>query len=193
MAELRDVPWPPAPIRTERLVLRRTSAADRSSFVELRCSAEVYRYLGGPAPRDRVEREVPAVPGDRVGVFAVELEGAVIGAVSIGRRDLGRPGERDGALELSYLLLPAYWSQGYATEAATAVLGWVDDVLPAEPVVLCTQAANDASVRLAGRLGFEETERFVEFGAEQWLGVRAQSGVDRQRRRHSGASQLSIE
>ncbi|MEJ7755969.1 MAG: hypothetical protein WKF83_06160 [Nocardioidaceae bacterium] len=39
-----------------------------------------------------------------------------------------------------------------------------------EPVVLCTQSANTASVRLAQRLGFVEVERFEEFGAEQWFG-----------------------
>jgi len=37
--------------------------------------------------------------------------------------------------------------------------------------VLCTQTANDRSVRLAAKLGFTEVERFEEDGAEQWFGV----------------------
>ena len=40
-----------------------------------------------------------------------------------------------------------------------------------EPVVLCTQTANDRSMRLAAKLGFTEVERFEEYGAEQWFGV----------------------
>ena len=175
MDELTGVPWPPDPLRTERLLLRRTRAPDRAGFIALRCSYEVYRYLGGASPREQVEREVPETPGERAGVFAVDREGAFIGTVSVGRRDPRRPAttSRDGALaELSYLFLPEYWGRGYAREAAAAVLSWFDQVLPAEPVVLCTQAANAASVRLADRLGFQEIERFIEFDAEQWFGVR---------------------
>ncbi|GAA0909596.1 hypothetical protein GCM10009549_18160 [Streptomyces thermoalcalitolerans] len=52
-----------------------------------------------------------------------------------------------------------------------AVLGWFAGVLPGEPVVLCTQTANDYSMRLAAKLGFTEVERFEEWGAEQWFGV----------------------
>ncbi|GGW84689.1 hypothetical protein GCM10010320_78180 [Streptomyces caelestis] len=49
--------------------------------------------------------------------------------------------------------------------------GWFADALPGEPVVLCTQTANDRSMRPAAKLGFTEVERFEEFGAEQWFGV----------------------
>lgn len=38
-------------------------------------------------------------------------------------------------------------------------------------MLLCTQAANAASLRVADKLGFTEVERFEEFGAAQWLGV----------------------
>jgi hypothetical protein len=47
-----------------------------------------------------------------------------------------------------------------------------------EPVVLCTQVANERSMALARRLGFEEAERFFEHGAEQWLGVRWPNETD---------------
>jgi hypothetical protein len=43
--------------------------------------------------------------------------------------------------------------------------------LASEPVVLCTQTANDRSMRLAAKLGFTEVERFEQYGAEQWFGV----------------------
>ena len=56
-------------------------------------------------------------------------------------------------------------------EAVGAALGWLGDELPGEPVLLGTQSANTASVRLAARLGFTEVERFEEYGAEQWFGV----------------------
>lgn len=118
---------------------------------------------------------MPAVPGHRPGVFAVESAGEFIGAVTLGRRDPERAGhlsESANEVEVSYLFVPASWGNGYATEAVSAVLVWAAAHLPSEPIVLCTQAANEASVRLAARLGFREVERFVEYDAEQWFGVR---------------------
>jgi hypothetical protein len=41
MIELGPVAWPPAPIRTERLVLRESEARDRAAFIELFASPEV--------------------------------------------------------------------------------------------------------------------------------------------------------
>ncbi len=80
-----------------------------------------------------------------------------------------RPGA--GEAELGYMLLPEAWGRGYAAEACAAALGWFADALPGEPVVLCTQTANDHSMRLAAKLGFTEVERFEAWGAEQWFGV----------------------
>jgi hypothetical protein len=62
-------------------------------------------------------------------------------------------------------------ARGYAAEACAAALGWFAGALPGEQVVLCTQTANDRSMRLATKLGFTEVERFEEYGAEQWFGV----------------------
>lgn len=50
-AMTRPVPWPPAPIRTERLVLREPGVRDLAAIIELLSSPEVGTYIGGP---DRV-------------------------------------------------------------------------------------------------------------------------------------------
>ncbi|MFC9998874.1 GNAT family N-acetyltransferase [Nocardia sp. NPDC127526] len=174
MAELGPVGWPPAPIRTQRLVLRESEARDRAAFIELFASAEVGAYLGGPRGRDELERTVGEVPGRRPGVFVVALEGAMIGMVTLDRRDGERPGHvrpEGGEAELGYMFLPEAWGFGYAAEACAAALGWFADEVPGEPVVLTTQTANSRSIRVAAKLGFIEVERFEEFGAEQWFGV----------------------
>ncbi|MFJ6513421.1 GNAT family N-acetyltransferase [Streptomyces sp. NPDC091406] len=176
MVELGRVTWPPAPIRTERLVLRESGASDRSAFIELFASAEVRVHLGGPRSRDELERSVPEVPGRRQGLFVVDLDGAMIGTVTLDRRDAERPGRvrpDGGETELSYMFLPEAWGFGYAAEACAAALAWFGAALPGEPVVLCTQTANDRSMRLAQKLEFTEVTRFEEFGAEQWFGVRS--------------------
>ena len=93
MAELEPLDaWPPDPIRTGRLVLREPEARDRAAVIELNASPEVRAYLGGPQPRDELERVVPAEPRRRPGLFVVDLDGAMIGVVTIDRRDADRPG-----------------------------------------------------------------------------------------------------
>lgn len=155
MAHLGPVAWPPEPIRTERLVLREPEAGDRAAVIELLASPEVGTYLGGPRPRDELEREMPGAPERCPGLFIVDLDGAMSGQVVL-RRATGRPPAAAGKAELGYLFLPQAWGFGYAAEACAAALGWLDDALPGEPVVLKTQTANARSMRLAAKLGFSE-------------------------------------
>ncbi|GHD95845.1 GNAT family N-acetyltransferase [Streptomyces naganishii] len=174
MADPRPLAWPPAPIRTERLVLRESQARDRATVIELSASPEVNAYLGGPRPRAELERALPEVPGQRRGWFVVERDGAMIGTVQLKPHAPDGPANcrlEAGDTELGYLFLPQAWGHGYATEACTAALDWFADALPGEPVVLYTQTANAGSMRLAEKLGFTEVERFEAWGAEQWFGV----------------------
>lgn len=172
MTDLGPVTWPPAPIRTERLVLRESHSRDRSAFIELLASSEVHTYLGGPRPRDELERELPTAPGQWPGSFVVDLDGAMIGQVLLRRATEHSRPTATGKLDLGYLFMPRTWGLGYAAEACAAALDWLDGALPGEPVVLTTQSANVASMRLAAKLGFTELERFNAWDAEQWLGLR---------------------
>ncbi|NIK57464.1 GNAT family N-acetyltransferase [Kribbella shirazensis] len=172
MEPLGLVPWPPEPIKTERLVLREPAARDRAAFIELLSSPDVHTYLGGPRPRAELERELPVVPERWPGSFVVELHGSMIGQVLLRRATRHRPAAV-GKLDLGYLFLPQAWGFGYAGEACAAALDWLGGALPGEPVVLATQTANRGSMRLAAKLGFVEVERFEAWDAEQWLGMRS--------------------
>jgi len=150
------VAWPPVPITTERLALRQSEAPDRAAFFEPFASSELGTYIGGPRPRDELERAVPEVPGPRPGCFVVDVDEAMIGFTTFDRRDAEHPGHlrpEAGEAELGYLFLPEVWRRGYAAEACAAALDWFAGALPGEPVVLCTQSANARAMRLAARFG----------------------------------------
>ena len=173
MAHLVPAPWPPPLIRTERLVLREPEPRDRQALIDLFTSVEVGKYIGGARPRDDFEKRLPA-DNRRPGLLAVELDGTMIGIVTLDRLDPDQTGHtrpEGNEAALGYLFLPSAWGKGYATEACRAALEWFAAALPEEPLVLSTQTANAASMRLATRLGFTEAERYQEWGAEQWLGV----------------------
>ena len=170
VTELGPVPWPPSSIRTERLVLREPAARDRAAFIELLASPEVHTYLGGPRPRDELEREMPVAPERWPGSFVVDLDGAMIGQILLRRATGHRRPAAAGKADLGYLFLPRAWGYGYAAEACAAALDWFADALPGVPVVLYTQTANARSMRLAAKLGFTEVQRFEKWDAEQWMG-----------------------
>ncbi|MFB7191020.1 GNAT family N-acetyltransferase [Streptomyces sp. NPDC056230] len=171
MEDLGPVAWPPEPIRTERLVLHEPETRDRAAFIELLASPEVHTYLGGPRPRDELEREMSGAPEQWPGSFAVDLDGSMIGQILLRRAPGHHRPAAAGKVDLGYLFLPRTWGHGYAAEACAAALDWFAGVLPGEPVVLATQTANVRSMRLAAKLGFTEVERFEAWDAEQWLGM----------------------
>src|SRR3954452_12305485 len=145
MSDLGPVAWPPEPIRTERLVLRESETRDRAAFIELLASPEVHTYLGGPRPRDELEREMPGAPEQWPGSFVVDLDGAMIGQILLRRATGHRRPAAVGKADLGYLFLPWAWGFGDAAETGAAAFGWFDGVFPGEPVLLTTQTANVGS------------------------------------------------
>jgi RimJ/RimL family protein N-acetyltransferase len=65
------------------------------------------------------------MPGRRPGLFVIDLDGAMIGTVTLDRRGAQRPGHvrpDAGEAELGYMFLPQAWGCGYAVEACAAAL-----------------------------------------------------------------------
>jgi RimJ/RimL family protein N-acetyltransferase len=169
-----------AVIQSDRLLLRKARDTDREGIVEVLTDPEVRAYLGGPRPREDVERfldqagTAAATAADGGYVIADRQTDQFLGILGLGRREAGRPGHvtsEGGELELSYVLRRGAWSTGLAFEAATAALRAAAGELPDQPVLVVTQTANDRSRKLAGRLGFQEIATFEEFGAQQAAAV----------------------
>src|SRR5262245_19407839 len=167
-------------IATDRVLLRKARDADREGLIELQTDPEVWAYLGGPRVREAVEQRldvigmanVTAAPGTFI--IADKATDELIGTLELKRRDADLPGhvtQHGEELELGYLLRRDAWGAGLAFEAATAALRAAADELPDQPVILLTHTANERSLRLAVRLGFQPVSTFELFDAEQTLGV----------------------
>lgn len=152
-------------IKTKRCVLTGIQASDVDHMVRLHGDSEVRRYLGGP-------RNAATV---RAGFAALRVRGFSPTEWIIREQDsnefigwIGLHDHHDGEdTEISYLLLPEWWGQGYGKEVVQAILDYASTELKLPRVIAETQSANLASCRLLESLGFH-LERTVErFGAQQ--------------------------
>ena len=140
-------------IETDRLALRPLTPADVEEFVALHGDPRVSRFVGSYSRPEALERlaAIERQWTDRGhGIFAIELK-------STGEF-IGRSGllywEQFDEIELSWTLRAEHWGRGYATEAAQACLDWGFRNLALDYVIAMIRPGNDASVRVAERLGF---------------------------------------
>ncbi|MFE2727354.1 GNAT family N-acetyltransferase [Kitasatospora sp. NPDC059327] len=155
-------------LTTERLVLRRFTAADVDLLVELDADPEVTRYLtGGRAtPREVVERELLPLYFDHyeryreLGWWAAEDRA---GGDFLGWFEF-RPTDRPdgGEVELGYRLRRPAWGHGYATEGARALIHRGFTELGVRRVVAYTMAVNAGSRRVMEKAGLRYVRTFHE-------------------------------
>ncbi|WP_166904804.1 GNAT family N-acetyltransferase [Mycobacterium sp. DL440] len=165
-------------IEAERVHLRMGRDDDAEGLIETQADERVRRFLGGPRAEADVRAVVAAagaptlLAADGCYVVADKESDAMLGMVTLSRRSPDLPGhvqERGDELELSYVFRAHAWGRGYATEAARALLRCAAQQLADHPIVIITQSANLAALRLADRLGFTRVETFEQFNAEQVL------------------------
>lgn len=68
--------------------------------------------------------------------------------------------------DLGYALLPEYFAQGYAFEAASAVMATAGGEFGMKRVVAIVNAENERSIRLLERMGFRY-ERMIALGGDE--------------------------
>lgn len=156
-----DVPAPPPTptheLRTPRLRLRRWRDDDREPFAALNADPLVMRHFPAPLTRGDSDRQVDAFEAEFAlqgwGRWAVERcdSGDFIGFVglTVPRRALPfMP-----CVEIGWRLAAAHWHQGFATEAARAVLAFGFEHLGLPEIVSFTTLGNHPSRAVMERLG----------------------------------------
>jgi RimJ/RimL family protein N-acetyltransferase len=151
--------------RTERLVLRPVVAADLDRILAYRNLPEVNTWLIRTTVDPDAFRAawLRAAEDPHDHSVAVELDGTVIGTVSLELEDgMGQPGmpERTAAM-LGYIFDPAYGGRGYATEAVSAVVAMTFEELGVRRITAGCFADNHASVRVLEKAGMRREQHGV--------------------------------
>jgi len=153
--------WLPTPLRSERLVLRAFSDADRPFLTSLMRSPDVRAFLGGPMTAEQVAETLAGTIGRRWGQFCVIRADSAepIGTVTLSR-------DR-GDLEIAYQLFPDHWGFGFAREAVQMVVDWLWENTDDDRLIAVTQARHDRSRALLEDLGMRVVDEFEELGVLQ--------------------------
>jgi RimJ/RimL family protein N-acetyltransferase len=155
-------------IETARLALTELSDADAAFIHGLLNEPSFLRWIGDRGVRTvddarRYIREGPVAMYRRhgYGLLRIGLDpgDTPIGICGVLKRDsLPEP-------DLGFSLLPAFWSKGFAYEAAAAVMRDARARLGLGRILAITSPGNDPSIRLLGRLGFR-FERMIRIAGE---------------------------
>jgi RimJ/RimL family protein N-acetyltransferase len=169
---LQDIPTPTlreassCVLETERLMLRRPTLADVKAIASLandRRIAENTRRLPHPYSQDHAVAFVRAMADEpRETAFLIENSHTPIGVVGVDWRAPDAP-------ELGYWLGVEFWGQGFATEAARAVIDFTFEEFELEHLISGARVANPSSRNILEKCGFQssgvELHRFEALGS----------------------------
>ncbi len=169
-------------LETDRLILRRLSAEDDEFILELVNDPLWLRFIGDRGvhtlkdARDYILNG-PVAMYARLGfgLYLVERKsnGVPLGMCGLIKRDALED------VDLGFAFLPAYRAQGYAYEAATAVLAYGQSVFGLKRIVAITSPDNDRSAKLLEKLGFT-FEKMLQLSADDEVKLFAWNGYRNQ-------------
>ncbi len=153
---------------TDRLRLRRLSIDDAEFVLRLLNEPSFIQNIGDRGVRTNDDARAYILKGPIAsyekfgfGLWLVETKPA---AIPIGICGLLKREVLDD-VDIGYALLPEFCSQGYAFEAASAVMSYAREMLALKRVVAVTNADNQSSIRLLEKMGFEY-ERMIRLAED---------------------------
>lgn len=143
-------------LETARLILRRFTPEDAEFMLGLLNEPSFIANIGDRGVRTieqarqfLIQSHLASYERHGYGHYLIELKD--------GRIPIGTCGliyrEAIGEVDVGYALLPAWWSQGYAFEAASAVMAYGRGPLGLKRIVAVVSPGNTASIRVLEKLG----------------------------------------
>jgi [ribosomal protein S5]-alanine N-acetyltransferase len=153
---------------TERLRIRKFEMGDLDALAPIMAKPEMFRHsYRGPQSREEtramLERFLQRYERDGSGPYAVLLKetGALIGFAGLPVHEIDGVKE----IEVGYGIDPAYQGQGYAAEATKACRDYAFQRLGAKRVVSIIKKDNEASLKVAAKLGMTFEKSTLFYGA----------------------------
>ena len=145
-------------LETERLSLRELTADDAQFILKLLNEPSFLRYIGDKKARNLEDARqyilngpVASYERNGFGLYLVELRESYTPIGMCGflkREELPDP-------DIGFAFMPEFWSQGFAFEAAAALLQDAHERLKLERILAITSLDNEASIKLLQRLGLK--------------------------------------
>lgn len=144
-------------LETERLFLRTFQEEDVEPLVAINQDSKVMRFFPSEPTREEtialIDKIISHQDEKNFSLYAVEIKktGEMIGFV--GLLAVTFEAHFTPAIEIGWRLSSQHWNQGYATEAAKAVLDYAFRKLDIEEVVSFTSVLNKPSIRVMQKIG----------------------------------------
>lgn len=144
-------------IETARLRLRDWSAADVEPWAEMNADPRVMEYFLEPTPReesrDKVQRLQVDLKRNGYGWWVIERKSASGFAGVVVADDIHWEMPFEPRREIGWRLPVHMWGQGFATEAASAIMRYVFEELKWTEIVARTSRLNLRSIHVMEKLG----------------------------------------
>jgi len=146
-------------LTTERLLLREWRDSDRPPYAALNGDPEVMHHFPStltPQQSDEMIDRMSAAWRDRgFGLWAVERRDTTVFIGFVGLSAPSWQASFTPCVEVGWRLAKQHWGNGYAPEAATAVLDWgfANVELPDDQIVSFTTQGNLSSQRVMQKIG----------------------------------------
>ncbi|MGD6803866.1 GNAT family N-acetyltransferase [Rossellomorea aquimaris] len=158
-------------IQSERLIFRPYTDKDFDFLVTLLSDPEMMRFIGNGSTRDdQGSKEFLAwiyrtyEAGESLGlqVLVRKEDGVPIGQAGLVPQKI----EGENELEIGYWIARKYWGNGYATEAAAALLEHGRSTLGIQRFISLIQPDNTASAQVAQKIGMLVEKEIVLGGKD---------------------------
>lgn len=157
---------------TERLLLRQPTVDDAGFLLRIVNEPSWLRYIGDRNVHTIEEAKNYLLNGSiksfetngfGFGIVILKETGALIGMCGLVKRNFLED------IDIGFAFFPQYTGQGYAFEAADAMMKYAHGPLGINRIAAITTQDNESSIRLLKKLGFQVNKTIVVDGEELFL------------------------